>query len=217
MSFAQFPTAIRVGGLDFPIETDFRASVAFELLASDPDASDEDVTFGLFDLYFPEHKGQFREITAQSDAQVIFLASHVKETFKALLDFYSGGMPERKRTGGSQKRLYDFEADEPYTYASFLQAYQIDLRTAKLHWWDFKALLSALPQDTVFEKILQIRGAEIGPKLPKEEKERLRRLKQFYALPEKKPKAAQEAADRTMEILMGSGDLSELEGWKLEK
>lgn len=211
MSFARFPAAISVGGLDFPIETDFRASVAFEVLISDPDVTDEAVTFGLFDLYFPEHKGQFRKVNAQSDPEVIFLASHAKEAVEALLGFFSGGMPEHRGAGGSQKRLYDFELDEPYIYASFLQAYQIDLRKAALHWWDFKSLLSSLPQETVFEKILQIRGAEIGPKLPKEEKERLCRLKRFYALPEKKSAKAREMADRTMDILMGSGDLTELE------
>lgn len=212
MTFAPFPTSIRVSGQEFPIETDFRASIAFELLASDPDASDEDVTFGLLDLYFPSWAGKFRSITAGSDPGVIFLASHAEETVKALFEFYGGGMPEHKGPGGKSKKLYDFKADEPYIYASFLQAYQIDLRTAKLHWWDFKSLLSALPQETVFEKVLRIRDTEIGPKLSKEERNRLCRLKRFYALPEKKSAKAQEMADRTMEILMDSGDLSELGG-----
>lgn len=48
MSFSAFPTTISISGLEIPIETDFRASVAFELLASDPDVTPEDVTFGAF-------------------------------------------------------------------------------------------------------------------------------------------------------------------------
>lgn len=217
MSFSAFPTTVSIDGLDFPIETDFRASIAFELLASDPDSTPEDITFGLFDIYFPQYEGQFHSVKSDDDPDVVFLATHAKETVKAVLDFYSGGMPTGKGKGTKGKRIYDFSVDEPYIYASFLQAYNMDLRQVQLHWWDFKALLSALPQETVFEKVIQVRGAEIGPKLPKEEKERLCRLKQFYALPERKSARAQEKADRTMEILMGSGDLSELEECKLEK
>lgn len=217
MSFSQFPVTISVADREIPIETDFRASISFELLIGDPDFSSEDVTYGLFDSYFPQFAGRFRSVRLDDDPDLVFLATHAEETIKAVLDFYSGGMPDKKRKGGNGKRLYDFSADEPYIYASFLQAYNLDLRESSLHWWDFKALLSALPQETVFERILQIRGMEISPKLSKEEKDRLRRLKQFYALPIRKSVKAQERETRTMEILMGSGNLSELEECKLEK
>ncbi len=211
MSFSAFPTTISISGLEIPIETDFRASVAFELLASDPDVTPEDVTFGLFDNYFPRYAGQFRSVKSDDDPTIVFLASHAHEVVEEVLGFYSGGMPNGKGKGANRKRLYDFSADEPYIYASFLQAYNIDLREASIHWWNFKALLSALPQETVFEKVLQIRGTEIGSNLSKEEKDRLYRLKRFYDLPEKKSIKSQEMADRTMEILMDSGDLSKLE------
>lgn len=210
MSFSQFPKTISVCGLEIPIETDFRSSIAFELLVSDPDASQKEMVYGLFDCYFPRYAGKFHSVRSDDDPELVFLASHAEEAIKAVLGFYSGGMPEKKGASKKAMRLYDFSVDEPYIYASFLQAYEIDLREATLHWWDFKALLSALPQETIFEKILQIRGAEISSKLPKEEKERLHRLKRFYALPTRKSAKAQEIESRTMEILMGSGNLSEL-------
>lgn len=60
----------------------------------------------------------------------------------------------------SDVQLLDFDHDADDIYASFMHAYGIDLieQQGKLHWFKFKALLNALPEDTAIKRIISIRG-----------------------------------------------------------
>lgn len=55
--------------------------------------------------------------------------------------------------------VYDISLDGDYIYASFMQAYGIDLleERGKLHWKKFNALLSGLPEGTKFVEVIKIR------------------------------------------------------------
>ena len=66
--------------------------------------------------------------------------------------------------------------------AAFQQAYGIDLTTTKLHWWRFKALFAALPEDTRMFQIMSYRAVDLS-RLEGAERERYARLKDIYALP----------------------------------
>lgn len=211
-TFPSPPQTVIVADREIPIETDFRASVAFEQLAADPDAAPEDVALAMLDLYFPQYAGRFTAVTTEDEPELVHLALHAEETVESLLAFYGGGLSVPKSGSGKGKRLYDFTYDEAHIYASFLQAYQIDLREAKLHWWNFKALFCALPHDTVFGRMLHIRSVEISPKMSKDEKAYYKKLKKLYALPDKKSEREQREDEELRAVLEGSGDLSEL-GW----
>ncbi len=54
---------------------------------------------------------------------------------------------------------FDFSQDAGLIYASFLDAYDIDLfeQQGKMHWWVFQALLEGLPQKTILQRVIQIR------------------------------------------------------------
>ena len=62
----------------------------------------------------------------------------------------------------SHKRLYNLKYDGDYVFASFMQAYRIDLieEIGKLHWKKFNALLVGLPEGTKFAEVLKIRSYE---------------------------------------------------------
>lgn len=86
----------------------------------------------------------------------------VEKSVDDLLDFFlCGEKPKQGSGGGSGKRIYDFEQDAPYIYASFRQAYGINLATDSLHWWEFTALFSALPDDCIMSKIMSYRGMDL--------------------------------------------------------
>ncbi|PAD67030.1 hypothetical protein CHH83_20910 [Bacillus sp. 7586-K] len=91
------------------------------------------------------------------------------------------------KTQGQGKPLFDFEHDAEYIYASFLQDYKIDLFEMQgvLRWEKFLALLSSLKDDTKFKEVIGIRGQKIPPptKFNKDERDRIIKLKQIYALP----------------------------------
>lgn len=85
-----------------------------------------------------------------------------------------------------QKKTYDLKHDAEYIYASFMQAYGIDLfeSQGELHWLKFKALLSGLPEDTKFRQVISIRTRSYPKgKHSAEERKQLRELKELYALP----------------------------------
>lgn len=84
-----------------------------------------------------------------------------------------------------EKAPYDIRYDGDYIYASFLQAYGIDLFDVqgKLHWKKFNALLSGLPEGTKFMEVVKIRKWKAQKGDSAEYKEEMRRLQKDYALP----------------------------------
>lgn len=83
-------------------------------------------------------------------------------------------------------KILDFNQDADAIYASFRQAYGIDLTAerGRLDWRKFIALLSGLPQQTLMAQIIQIRTAEIPPinKYNRKDVQRLIELKARYKL-----------------------------------
>lgn len=84
-----------------------------------------------------------------------------------------------------EKAPYDIRFDGDYIYASFLQAYGINLFDVqgKLHWKKFNALLSGLPEGTKFMEVVKIRKWKPQKGDSAEYKEEMRRLQKDYALP----------------------------------
>lgn len=84
-----------------------------------------------------------------------------------------------------QRAPYDIRYDGDYIYASFLQAYGIDLFDVqgKLHWKKFNALLSGLPEGTKFMEVVKIRKWKPQKGDSAEYKEEMRKLQKDYALP----------------------------------
>lgn len=85
-----------------------------------------------------------------------------------------------------EKAPYDIRYDGDYIYASFLQAYGIDLfdYQGKLHWKKFNALLSGLPEGTKLMEVIKIRKWKPQKGDSSEYKEEMRRLQKDYALPD---------------------------------
>lgn len=80
--------------------------------------------------------------------------------------------------------LYDIMKDGEYIYASFLQAYGIDLYEVqgKLHWHKFNALLVSLPSDTKFMEVLRIRAWKPSKGDSSEYKKQMRKQQEIYRL-----------------------------------
>lgn len=86
----------------------------------------------------------------------------------------------------SKESDFDFEVDAKYIFAAFMQAYGIDLIEVqgKLHWTKFVALLNALPSDTVFRQIRQIRSTDLSKIKDKDQRELIRIQQNEFALPD---------------------------------
>ena len=112
----------------------------------------------------------------------LFIHAIGKPKKKQLVDLDGNPMPEISE---EDEKVFDFVQDAEYIYASFMHTYGIDLfeQQGKLHWKKFKALLNGLSEDSIFSRVVGIRTAELpSGKGMQKERERLRKLKQKFAL-----------------------------------
>ncbi len=90
----------------------------------------------------------------------------------------SGGAGEsRGGKSGLKEREFDFAFDNELIFASFYEAYGIDLDVVRLHWWKFCALLSALPESTVLMRVVSLRRADLGAIADDDLRKKVRRAK----------------------------------------
>lgn len=100
-------------------------------------------------------------------------------------DLAGNPMKTTASNGKQEQAPYDIRYDGDYIYASFMQAYGIDLFDVQgeLHWRKFNALLSGLPEGTKFMEVVKIRKWKAQKGDSSEYKEEMRRLQKDYALP----------------------------------
>ena len=100
-------------------------------------------------------------------------------------DLAGNPMKTTASNGKQEQAPYDIRFDGDYIYASFLQAYNMDLfdMQGKLHWKKFNALLSGLPEGTKLMEVIKIRKWKSQKGDSAEYKEEMRRLQKDYALP----------------------------------
>ena len=178
----RLPSTVQICGRAVRVNSDFRYSILFEMLCLDRTIPPNEKAEKILRLMFPD----LQELPLEEPQQVI----------DALLQFYKGGerelnqyqIREQKKTEGEEQpiedRVYDYEYDDELIYAAFLQQYGIDLVEERhLHWWKFRALFSALTEETKFIKVLGYRSAKITSGMSSTEKEHLRKMKDLYALP----------------------------------
>jgi hypothetical protein len=90
-------------------------------------------------------------------------------------------MPVQKN---EQKKSIDFDQDYEHIFASFQQAYNINLyrEQGRLHWFEFRGLLNGLPEDTIMQRIRQIRLWEPSKEDPSEHIQNMKELQKIHAL-----------------------------------
>lgn len=129
------------------------------------------------------------------------------------------------KSGG--ENTTDWDIDQWRIYSAFRQQYGINLndlgaecvgykvyktkltpiyKENRLHFWEFMALLTTLPDDCAYVRVMDIRGKKITKNMSKEEKDAYRKLKEVYAIKQSKPveytdkqKEAIDDFDRMME------------------
>ena len=157
------PESIVVEGHEYPVDTDFRTWIGFQGILTS------------------------RERDEEKAAQVYALMERLglpasEASLEAMVSFFEGASAKQAGAGESGPSAFDFERDSAYIYSAFLAAYEIDLTTARLHWWKFKALFQALPDDCEICKIMRYRTVDLKD-VPKSQKQFYRQMKARYALP----------------------------------
>lgn len=162
------PAALSIGGKLYPIDTDFRVWITFqkELSAKAADSKKAERLCA-----FMEHMG----------------LPPCKESLDAMLAFYEAESQEKHIADSKNRAMsFDFEKDSEFIFSAFLGAYNIDLETALLHWWKFKALFKSLPDNCQFSRIMQYRTVDLKD-VPKNQRRFYQEQKARYSLGESTP------------------------------
>lgn len=113
-----------------------------------------------------------------------------QQEMAALLEEISSRYIEVKKRPQLRKDpvpILDFEEDGDYIYASFMQAYGLDLidLQGEMPWKKFLYLFSGLPDDTKIKQVMRIRSMEVPAYNGKNSKQiqQINELKSYYALP----------------------------------
>lgn len=156
------PETVLIDGVEYPIKTDFRKWIEFQgILTYGGNTSEKAVRL----CEFMESQGLPQNESA----------------LHALVEFYVGESHENASAGWKKPAAFDFDQDSEYIYSAFLSAYQIDLSSAQLHWWTFRALFKSLPDDCEICKIMRYRTVPLKD-VPKSQKQFYREMKSKYAL-----------------------------------
>lgn len=173
-----------------PISPDYRNMIRFDQILQHPEMPEgEKLYLGLCQLW-PE------------------IPQDTEWAVHKLLWFYSCGRltDEKGKPDKAQQefpRAYDFEKDAELIYAGFYAAYGIRLTTIRfLHWWEYIALLSGLPDTTQMGRIMYYRTVDIAQVKDKHQREFLAAQQKRWALErQRKPlhRTAQELEQATLE------------------
>lgn len=188
------PTALHIAGKDYPINSDFRTWIKFEVMLLHNNGESRQLLSDIMELIFP-HK--------------IPASAYQEEATEKILWFYRCGQEKiGESSGGSSQVYFDYEYDAGYIYAAFLEQFGIDINTAQLHWWKFRAMFLSLSDSTEFVKIMSYRGIKITSKMSSEQKNFLTKMKKAHKIP--LPKSEQEKQNALENALIAGKPIDEL-------
>ncbi len=156
-----------------PIYADYRNMIRFEQLLDDDALADAEKTIlGVRQLFDELPPGG------------------VQRAVDRLQWFYLRGQEMEKEDEAATQRVharaYDLVEDAGCIYASFLQAYRMDLTTIPfLHWWAFTALLENLPEDTPMAQRMQLRMMDTSALKDAKLRKKYADMQRKVALPQK--------------------------------
>lgn len=108
--------------------------------------------------------------------------------------FLRCGEDERKDEINGGKRMIWFDFDHARIMSSFRQTFNLDLHKSNLHWFEFRAMLESLNEDSALSHAIQVRGTDTSQMKGKQKRE-YDRLKQHMTPPVKYTEEEQQAID----------------------
>lgn len=172
--YEEFPEAVEAEGHSYAVITDFREWIRFSDMINDNDAEPGDKIFLL--------SGWLTE-----PPEII-----TKAVVNAVFEFYKASAlePETAASGEQEEEtaiprppVFDWKTDAIYIIADFQRYYGIDLLSCSMHWWRFKCLLTALPDDSNVKKRISLRSRDPSQIKDNEERRRILEIQRKIAVP----------------------------------
>lgn len=170
--YEEFPDYIIADGEEYKIQTDFREWLRFADLQASREIDDR------------------TKILLMSEWLDEPPTMMTKGIVKGLMDFLRANALSQKNEAEECEKesphppYFDFTIDARWILGDFLRFYGIDLLTVEeLHWWKFRALLAALPDDSMTMKRVAYRSIELGTIKDNAERQRIAKIQRQIAIP----------------------------------
>ncbi len=177
--YEPFPKCIQADGRQLRVLTDFRDWIRFADLVSDTELTGEEKAMLMADWLL---------------SPVDFITEGI---VNALYDFYRAKalepdpMHQEDEEDEQEKEpplpsppVFSWSIDARFILGDFRRYYDMDLQEIDyLHWWKFKSLLAALPDDSQCQKRIAYRSIRLSDIKDRTERERIRKIQQRIALP----------------------------------
>lgn len=175
--YEPFPERITVEGESYPILTDFRDWIRFADMIHDTEINEYDKV-RMLTLWFK---------TAPSRMTA--------EMVDALFDFYyatdlepdadyEDDDEDTAEDAVIKPPVFDWRIDSRYILGDFRHYYDMNLLSIDyLHWWEFRCLFAALPDDSQCQKRMAYRSIDLGSIKNDQERNRIARIQRSIAIP----------------------------------
>ena len=160
----RLPDTVTVFGTEYPIHTSFRNWVKIAMLAENKKLRDSEKMAEMLKLCYKE------ELPPSLPSAIL------------AAELFMKGDAEQSASSPEGTPMFSFVQDADVIYAAFLGKYGIDLTKEDLHWYVFRALLSALSEENPFRTILKIRSTDEKDVKDKKARAVLRSLKKRFSL-----------------------------------
>lgn len=170
------------------IRTDFRIGIQMSLCLDDPDLTDIEKHSICINLLFGEGVPEYK--TAINGITWFLQCGQEKDNSESI-------NTEPNITNSSQP--FDFDEDGYKILTAFKRAYSIDLKTCKLHWFEFISMLSDLG-DCFFNTVVDYRTADTS-KMDKETAKFYNKMKERFAIKEKLSEEERQAISKFLSIM----------------
>lgn len=159
------PKSLKVGGIQYPIETDYRNIMVFLAACSDPEFS-------------PKERMEILMRRLYRDGLDKISKDHMEEAILRAKWFVDCGQEEDGKK--STKKVMDWEQDEAILFPAINKIAGMETRAAPyIHWWTFSGYFMEIEEGT-FSTVLGIRQKKAkGKKLEKWEQEFYRNNKKL--------------------------------------
>lgn len=164
----ELPVSVDIADHSYPISVDFRDWIRVDLILKDPEIPEATKLPIICQFIGPE---------------LLMTQEPPEDLWAGIFSFYTCNRPYKEPpvTGTNDRTAYRFDKDWWLLYAAFRQQYGINLLTARLHWFEFRALMDGLTEDTQFIQVVQIRTRDTS-KLKGEEKRQADRMERYWRI-----------------------------------
>jgi hypothetical protein len=126
-------------------KTDFKQVLKFFRLLEDPEIDNTEKYYYMIRIFFKKVPQDPPDVVTRN--VIAFIMGKTKES-----------EDDADGEGGKNKKVFCWNQDHGRLFSAFWQAYKIDLRNVKLHWWAFNELFQNLPDTTRLMQTIELRG-----------------------------------------------------------